>query len=215
MSLVLLDRTVNALANAVAVKDTYMLSHQHRVAYIACAIAKKLGAEPEYIEGIRVLGFLHDLGKIAIPDIVLFKPGRLNQQEFDLVKMHPWDSYNILKGIDFPWPVAQAALQHHERLDGSGYPYGLSGREILLEARILAVADVVAAITSHRPYRPALGLKEAFEEISGKSGILYDPAVVCACLEVCRPRLRGLRYGRLPVKGPDGETASTPQSGPP
>jgi len=197
MSLNPLSGTVDALAFAVAAKDPYMLTHQRRVAQIACAIAEEMGADPHYIEGIRVLGLLHDLGKIAIPDIVLFKVGRLDLREFDLVKMHPRDSYNILKGIDFPWPVAQAALQHHERLDGSGYPYGLSGSEILPEAKILAVADVVAAITSHRPYRPALGLIKVFEEISLNSGILYDPEVVKVCLEACKPRLCGLRYGRL------------------
>lgn len=201
-----LDSTVIALANTVAAKDPYMLNHQHRVAEIACAIAGKMGCGPQIVKGLRVLGFLHDLGKIAIPDIVLLKPGKLNQQEFDLVKMHPSVGYNILKEIDFPWPVALAALQHHERLDGSGYPYGLSGSEILLEAKILAVADVMAAITSHRPYRPAMGLNDAFEEISGKSGVLFDPEVVRACLEACKPQLRGMRYGRLRPKDLDPAT---------
>jgi HD-GYP domain-containing protein (c-di-GMP phosphodiesterase class II) len=205
-----LDSTVIALANTVAAKDPYMLTHQHRVAEIACAIAEKMGCGPQIIKGMRVSGFLHDLGKIAVPDIVLLKPGRLNQQEFDLVKMHPSEGYRILKGIDFLWPVALAALQHHERLDGSGYPYGLSGSEIILEARILAVADVIAAITSHRPYRPARSLTEAFEEVSGKSGVLYDPEVVRACLEVCKPQLRGLRYGRLRAK--DLDPAQIPSS---
>ncbi|MEW6657385.1 MAG: HD domain-containing phosphohydrolase [Thermodesulfobacteriota bacterium] len=197
MSLKPLCGIVMALANTVAAKDLYMARHQHRVAHIACAIAKKMGAEPEFIEGLRVMGFLYDLGKIAIPDTILCKPNKLTAQEYDLVKIHPGIAHDIFKGIDFPWPVAQAVLQHHERLDGSGYPHGLSAKEIIMEARILAVADVVAAITSHRPHRPAMGLIEAFEEITGKSGVLYDPEVVKVCLEVCKPQLRGLRYGRL------------------
>jgi len=207
-----LNGTVMALANTIAAKDPYMLHHQHRVAHIACAIAQKMGAiEPEFIEGLRVIGFLQDLGKIAVPDKILFKPDRLSQEEFDLVKIHSGVGHDILKGIHFPWPVAQAALQHHERMDGSGYPHGLSGSEIILEARILAVADVVAAITSHRPHRMAQSLIKAFEEISEKSGILYDPEVVSACLEVCKPRLRGLRYGQLlRTKGPDAQSPNLP-----
>jgi HD-GYP domain-containing protein (c-di-GMP phosphodiesterase class II) len=206
-----LNGTVMALANTVAAKDPYILGHQHRVAHIACAIGKKMGADTEFTEGLRVMGFLQDLGKIAIPETILCKPSKLTDQEFSLVKIHPGIGHNILRGISFPWPVAMAALQHHERLDGSGYPHGLSGREIILEARILAVADVVAAITSHRPHRPALSLKEAFDEISKKSGVLYDPEVVRVCLEVCKPQLHGLRYGRLRTKSLDS-TTPIPQS---
>ncbi len=180
----LLNSTVMALMYAVASKDPYTAKHQRRVAFIACAIAQAMGEGADFIEGIRVMGLLHDLGKIAIPSQILSKPGKLSQQEFDLVKTHPGVGYEILVKIDFPWPVALAVLQHHERLDGSGYPRGLSGSKILLEAKILAVADVVEAITSHRPYRPAMGIKKALAEISEKQWGLYDPDVVRACLKV-------------------------------
>ncbi len=179
-----LNGTVKALANTVGRKDPYTAGHQERVVKLACAIAKELGTEPDFIEGMRVMGFLHDLGKIAIPGEILSKPSTLSPYEFNLIKVHPQAGYDILKDIDFPWPVALAVLQHHERLNGSGYPHGLSERDIILEARILAVADVVEAISSHRPYRPALGMDIALTEISEKRGILYDPEVVNACLRV-------------------------------
>jgi HD-GYP domain-containing protein (c-di-GMP phosphodiesterase class II) len=130
------------------------------------------------------MGFLHDLGKIAVPGEILSKPSRLSEYEFNLIKVHPQAGYDILKTIDFPWPVALAVLQHHERLDGSGYPHGLSGHDIIREAKILAVADVVEAIASHRPYRPALGIDQAMAEISRYQGVLYDPAVVQTCLRL-------------------------------
>ena len=130
------------------------------------------------------MGFLHDLGKIAIPGEILSKPSKLSEYEFNLIKIHPQAGYDILMAIDFPWPVALPVLQHHERLDGSGYPHGLLGHDIIMEAKILAVADVVEAMASHRPYRPALGIDQAMAEISQHQGVLYDPDVVQACLRV-------------------------------
>jgi PAS domain S-box-containing protein len=179
-----LNGTVKALANTLESKDPYTAGHQSRVVQLACALARELGESPHYIEGMRVIGFLHDLGKIAVPGEILSKPSRLSEYEFDLIKVHPQAGFNILKGIDFPWPVALAVLQHHERLDGSGYPHGLSGDDIIREAKILAVADVVEAMASHRPYRPALGLEQAMQEISQHQGVRYDAAVVQACLRV-------------------------------
>ena len=179
-----LNGTVKALANTLESKDPYTAGHQRRVVKLACALARELGKSPHYIEGMRVMGFLHDLGKIAIPGEILSKPSRLSTYEFNLIKIHPQAGFDILKEIDFPWPVALAVLQHHERLDGSGYPHGLSGHDIIMEARILAVADVVEAIASHRPYRPALGIEQAMKEISQHQGVLYDTAVVQACLRL-------------------------------
>ncbi len=179
-----LNGTVKALANTLESKDPYTAGHQRRVVKLACALARELGESSNYIEGMRVMGFLHDLGKIAIPGEILSKPSRLSEYEFNLIKIHPQAGYDILKEIDFPWPVALAVLQHHERLDGSGYPHGLSGHDIIMEARILAVADVVEAIASHRPYRPALGMEQAMKEISQHQGVLYDAAVVQACLRL-------------------------------
>jgi HD-GYP domain-containing protein (c-di-GMP phosphodiesterase class II) len=129
------------------------------------------------IEGIVMAGNIHDIGKISVPAEILSKPGALTDIQFGLIKAHPKTGYEILKGIDFPWDIARIVLQHHERIDGSGYPQGLCDDDILLEARILAVADVVEAMSSHRPYRPALGIEKALEEISSKKGILYDPRV--------------------------------------
>jgi PAS domain S-box-containing protein len=179
-----LKGTVKALSNTLKSKDPYTANHQRRVVQLASALAQELGESPDYIEGIRVMGFLHDLGKIAVPGEILSKPSHLSEYEFNLVKVHPQAGYDILKDIDFPWPVALAVLQHHERLDGSGYPHGLSGHDIIQEAKILAVADVVEAISSHRPYRPALGIDQAMAEISRYQGVLYDPAVVQTCLKL-------------------------------
>jgi PAS domain S-box-containing protein len=183
-----LDGTVMALATAVETRDPYTAGHQRGVAQLACAIAAELGFSPDRVEGMRVMGFLHDIGKIAIPAEILSKPGRLSEYEFNIVKFHSQVSYDILKEVDFPWQVALAVLQHHEKLDGSGYPHGLMGEDILLEARILTVADVVEAMASHRPYRPSLGIDQAVEEISQKRGVLYDPEVVDACLTVLREK---------------------------
>jgi len=179
-----LNSTVTALAATIETRDPYTAGHQRRVAQLACAIEEKLGFSEDYVDGMRVMGFLHDIGKIAVPAEILNKPGKISHYEFHIIKTHPHVGHTILKEIEFPWPVAQATLQHHERLDGSGYPAGLAGSEIILEARILAVADVVEAMVSHRPYRPALGIEKAFEEISHNRGILYDPEVVDACIDL-------------------------------
>ncbi|MHB9072300.1 MAG: PAS domain S-box protein [Desulfobaccales bacterium] len=183
-----LEGTVTALATAVETRDPYTAGHQRGVAQLACAIAEELGFSPDRLEGMRVMGFLHDIGKIAIPAEILSKPGRLSEYEFNIVKFHSQVSYDILKEVDFPWQVALAVLQHHEKLDGSGYPHGLLGEDIIVEARILTVADVVEAMASHRPYRASLGIDQAIEEISQKRGVLYDPAVVDACLTVLREK---------------------------
>lgn len=179
-----LDGTVLALANTVEMRDPYTAGHQRRVAQLAAAIAQEMGFPAERVEGMRVLGCLHDIGKIAIPAEILSKPGRLSAMEFKLVQDHPRVGFEIIKDIDFPFPLAQGILQHHERLNGSGYPQGLSGPDIIPEAKIIAVADVVEAMASHRPYRRALGLKQALEEISLNRGNLYDPEVVDICLKL-------------------------------
>jgi PAS domain S-box-containing protein/putative nucleotidyltransferase with HDIG domain len=177
-----LDETVFALASTAEKRDPYTAGHQQRVARLACAIAREMGLPESKIEGIRVAGILHDIGKICIPAEILNKPGPITEIEFSIIKTHPQVSYDILKTIEFPWPVAQITLQHHERMDGSGYPGGLSGEGILLEARILGVADMVETMASHRDYWPALGIGKALEEISAKKGTSYDSGVVDACL---------------------------------
>jgi putative two-component system response regulator len=179
-----LGATIQVMASTVEARDPYTAGHQRRVADLACAIATEMGLSKDQTEGIRMAAVIHDIGKITVPAEILSKPGRLNDLEFNLIKMHPQAGYDILKRVEFPWPIAQIVFQHHERLDGSGYPQGLSGGDILLEAKILAVADVVEAMASHRPYRPARGIDQALEEISQNRGVLYDPEVVDACLKV-------------------------------
>lgn len=177
-----LIETVNAISRTVETRDPYTAGHQRNVGRLASAIATELGLEEECAYGLSLAGMVHDIGKIGVPAEILAKPSRLNEAEFSLVRQHPQIGYDILKAIDFPWPIAAATLQHHERLDGSGYPAGIKGRDMTLEARILAVADVVEAMASHRPYRPALGVTTALEEIAQHCGDLYDTAVVKACL---------------------------------
>lgn len=179
-----LNATINAIALTVEARDPFTSGHQRRVADLARAIATEMGLSKDSIEAISTAGVIHDLGKICVPADILSKPAKLNELEFSLIKAHPKVGYDILKEIDFPWPVAEIVYQHHERWNGSGYPRGLAGDEILLEARILAVADVVEAMTSHRPYRPALGIKEALKEIENTKGILHDPEAVDACLRL-------------------------------
>lgn len=179
----LFDSIVIALSTTVEVRDPYTAGHQRRVTKLAIEIAKEMNLN-ESVDLIRIAGLLHDIGKIAIPSDILTKPTKLTDIEYMLVKEHPVVGYEILKKVEFPWSVAEVILQHHERINGSGYPMGLRKNEILLEARILSVADVVEAISSHRPYRPALGIEVALIEIRRNSGILYDPDVVRACLKV-------------------------------
>jgi PAS domain S-box-containing protein/putative nucleotidyltransferase with HDIG domain len=173
--------TVNTLASTVEIRDPYTAGHQRRVTILACAIAEEMGLTEEQFDGLRMAGLVHDIGKFSVPVEILNKPGRISETEFNIMKNHSQAGYNILKEIEFPWPVAQIVLQHHERLDGSGYPQGLKNGGIILEAKILAVADVVEAMASHRPYRPALGIDVALEEIAKNRGILYDPEVADIC----------------------------------
>ncbi len=176
--------SITALAATVEMRDPYTAGHQRRVAQLAIAIAKELRLAEEQIEGIQLAGVVHDVGKIQIPAEILSKPGRLTPLEFELIKQHAQSGYEILKSIDFPWPIAQIVLQHHERLNGSGYPQALKGDQILLEAKIIAVADVVESMTSHRPYRPGLGIDAALQEIALNKGKLYEPSAVDACIRL-------------------------------
>ncbi|MBI4763515.1 MAG: HD domain-containing protein [Deltaproteobacteria bacterium] len=179
-----LNGVIQAIGRTVESRDSYTAGHQRRSAELARSIARKLGLAEDRVEGIHMAGMIHDLGKLSVPAEILSKPAQLTGIEFDLIKAHPKVGYNILKEIDFPWPLAIVILQHHERINGSGYPNGLRGEETLLEARILAVADVVEAMASHRPYRPAVGIQKALEEISNNKGLLYDPEAVMACLKL-------------------------------
>jgi PAS domain S-box-containing protein/putative nucleotidyltransferase with HDIG domain len=173
--------TVNTLASTVEMRDPYTAGHQRRVTILACAMAEEMGVTEEQFDGLRMAGLVHDIGKFSVPVEILNKPGRISETEFSIIKHHSQAGYNILKEIEFPWPVAQIVLQHHERLNGSGYPQGLKNGGIMLEAKVLAVADVVEAMASHRPYRPALGIDAALEEITKNQGILYEPEIVEAC----------------------------------
>jgi putative nucleotidyltransferase with HDIG domain len=180
--------SLRTLAQAVETKEPFASGHQKRVADLARTIAMEMGLSDETLEGIRTAGILHDIGKISLPAELLNKPAKLSATEYLQVKTHSQTGYDILKEVEYPWPVARIVWQHHERLDGSGYPLGLKGDEILPEARVLAVADVVEAMASHRSYRPMPGLEKALEEIGAQRGILYDPVVVDACLRIFREK---------------------------
>ena len=175
---------IEAIALTVEMRDPYTSGHQRRVADLAVAIAKKLGLSSEQAEGVYMAGLVHDIGKIRVPSGILCYPNKLSDAEFAIIKPHPEIGYNILKGIAFPWPLADIVRQHHERLDGSGYPQGLKGDQIVFKAKIIAVADVVEAMSSHRPYRPALGIDRALEEVKLNRGKCYDPEVVDACVSL-------------------------------
>lgn len=176
--------TVNAIMRTLEKRDPYTAGHQTRVAGIAVAIARRMGFTESRIDGLRMGASLHDVGKMYVPSEILNRPGKLTAAEFAIIKAHPETGYDIVKDVDFPWPVARMLLEHHERMDGTGYPNGLCGEEILLEARIIAVADVFESMTSHRPYRPALGREVAMAEITTKRGTHFDAAAVDAFLEV-------------------------------
>ncbi len=179
---------IQVLVSAVEAKDPYTAGHQTRSADLARAIAAEIGLSLEMVDGIYMAGSIHDIGKLSIPADILSKPTKLSEIEFSLIKEHPLKGYEILKNVESPWPLAEMVYQHHERMDGSGYPRGLKGDEIILEARILAVADVVEAMASYRPYRPALGVEAALEEIEKNKGILYDSRVVETCLGLFREK---------------------------
>lgn len=187
-----LNSAIEALSLASEFRDPYTAGHEKRVAQLACAIATEIGFEADRLTGVRVSAFLHDIGKIAVPAEILSKPTALSTHEYGIIKTHPAVGFDILKNLKFPWPIAQITLQHHETLNGSGYPSGLKGEEILTEARILAVADVVEAMTNHRPYRPAFGIDKALVEITRNKGVLYDPTVVDICLKLFKEK--GFRF---------------------
>jgi len=179
-----LTGTLQAMAMTIELRDPYTAGHQRRVGRLSSAIAQELGLPQDQIEGIRVAGEIHDIGKIYVPAEILSKPGKIVEIEYSIIKNHAQLGYDILKSIEFPWPVAEIVFQHHERLNGSGYPNGLAGENIMLEARIIGIADTVEAMSSHRPYRPAHGIDKALEEIRNNRGLLYDPRIVDVTLKL-------------------------------
>jgi PAS domain S-box-containing protein/putative nucleotidyltransferase with HDIG domain len=181
-----LEGIIRAMSVTIEMRDPYTAGHQRRVSKLACAIARKIGLPETQIEGIRMAGEIHDIGKIYVPAEILSKPGKLTDIEFTIIKTHSQVGYDILKNIEFPWPIADIVAQHHERLDGSGYPAHLKGDAILLEANIIIVADVVEAMSSHRPYRPSHGIDKAITEITQNKGVLYDATVVDHCVRLFR-----------------------------
>lgn len=178
--------TVQVASSMVEMRDPYTAGHERRVGEIAAAIGRKMQLESHCIDGLRIIGQVHDIGKIGIPAEILSKPGRLSRSEMDLIREHSQKGYEILKSVEYPWPIADAVLQHHERMDGTGYPQGLSGDQIGIEARIMAVADTIEAMSAHRPYRAGLGLDAALNEIERGSGIQYDTVTAEACLTLFR-----------------------------
>jgi HD-GYP domain-containing protein (c-di-GMP phosphodiesterase class II) len=186
------------MVSAVEIRDPYTAGHQIRSADLARAIATEMGLAQEKIDGIRMASSIHDIGKLSIPAEILSKPTRLTELEFSLIKEHSRSGYEMLKDVESPWPLAEIVYQHHERMDGSGYPRNLKGDDILMEARIMAVVDVVESMASHRPYRPALGIEAALDEIAKNKGILYDNTVADACLRLFREK--GYQLGGLDFK---------------
>ncbi|NCC25373.1 MAG: HD-GYP domain-containing protein [Deltaproteobacteria bacterium] len=180
-----MEGIIAAFVALVESRDPYTAGHQRNVAAISSALAEEMGLEKDRVTGIRMSALVHDIGKITVPAEYLNKPGRLTELEFAIIKTHPAVGYQALRGVDFYWPISRVVLEHHERLDGSGYPQGLRGYDICLEARIVAVADTVDAMLSHRPYRPGLGPERALEEICQGRGRLYDPEVAEACSRIC------------------------------
>jgi PAS domain S-box-containing protein len=183
-----MEGTVRAIAYTIETRDPYTAGHQRRVTKLACTIGEEMRLSKDQIEGLRMSGELHDIGKIYVPAEILSKPGQISEAEYTIIKTHSQVGHDILKTIEFPWPVARIVLQHHERIDGSGYPFGLKGEEILLEAKILAVADVLEAMATHRPYRPALSIEESLEEITKNKGKLYDSKVVDICIKIFKEK---------------------------
>lgn len=199
-----LDGVVSAFTSLVELRDPYTAGHQKRVAHLATAMAQDMGLDQERIDGLRMAAMVHDIGKNSVPSAYLNKPGLLNQAEMAIIRTHPRVGFDILDPVDFPWPVSRIVLQHHERLDGSGYPQGLRAKDILIEARILAVADVVDAMASHRPYRPSQGIKKALMEIQTKAGSQYDAEAVNACVRLFKAKGYSLVRGvEVPRPSPD------------
>lgn len=191
-----MEDMIDVLAHAMEMRDPYTAGHQRRVAELAEAIAREINCSDNEIRGIRLTALVHDIGKIQVPTEILVKPGRLTDNEFEMIKAHSQAGYDMLKNVDFPWPVAETILQHHERMNGTGYPEGIKGEEILLGARIIGVADVVEAMASHRPYRAALGIKKALNEIENNRATLYGQDVVDACLKLFREKRFKFKTGR-------------------
>jgi HD-GYP domain-containing protein (c-di-GMP phosphodiesterase class II) len=179
-----LEATVHAIAVTVETRDPYTAGHQRRVADLSKTIASEMGLSSDRIDGLCMASKVHDIGKISVPAEILSKPTKLSPTEFSLIKIHAQSGYEILKDIEFPWPIARMVLEHHERMDGSGYPNALTGDNLLVESRIVSVADVVESMANHRPYRPSLGIRAALDEIAKNKGILYDPDVVDVCLKI-------------------------------
>ncbi len=179
-----MNSTVKAITTTIEKRDPYTSGHQQRVADLSRVIAREIGLAENEVEGIYIAAAIHDIGKISLPAEILSKPVQLSEIEVSLIQAHSQTGYDILKGIDFPWPIAEIVLQHHERLDGSGYPRHLEGDDILMAARIIGVADVVETMASHRPYRPSRGIDKALDEITQNKGALYEPLVVDACLKL-------------------------------
>jgi HD-GYP domain-containing protein (c-di-GMP phosphodiesterase class II) len=186
--------TIQVMVSTVEARDPYTSGHQVRAAGLARAIATEMGLSPDKIDGLRMAGSIHDIGKISIPAEILSKPTKLSELEFAMIKEHAQRGYELLKNVESPWPLAEIVHQHHERMDGSGYPRHLKGEKILIEARILTVADVVEAMASHRPYRPGLGIDAALNEIERHRGTFYDDAVAAACLKLFREK--GFQFER-------------------
>jgi putative nucleotidyltransferase with HDIG domain len=185
---------LHAMTASDAARDPYTAGHEHQVAELAVAIAREMGLPDHQVEGIQVAATVHDLGKARLPAEIVNKPSSLTHAEFTFIKTHTLIGYNLLKDITSPWPIAEIVLQHHERLDGSGYPNGLKGKRILMEARIVAVADTVDAMASPRSYKAGLGIEAALEEITAGSGKYYDPEVVAACVRLFREKGFSLAY---------------------
>jgi len=175
---------VQAMSYTSEIRDPYTAGHQKKVCELAIAIGEEMNISEEQLQGVKFAAMIHDIGKISVPSDILSKPGRISNTEFEVIKGHSQTGYELLDKINFPWPISQIVHQHHEHLDGTGYPSGFKGNDILLEARIISVADTVEAMTSHRPYRPALGIEKAMDEIKSKKGIFYDPDVVEACIKI-------------------------------
>jgi putative nucleotidyltransferase with HDIG domain len=183
-----LEDIIEVITKIVEIRDLYLVGHQEKVSKLATKIAQEMGITPDKIEGIRISSLVHDIGKISLPTEILNRPNKLIDIELALIKNHPQIAYDILKTINFPWPVAEIILQHHEMINGSGYPNKLKNNEILIEAKIIAVADVIEAMSSNRPYRSAHSIEEALEEISRNKGILYDPEIVDVCITLFKEK---------------------------
>ena len=202
---------IQAMSTTIEKRDPYTAGHQRRVAKLCRAIATEMGFSWDAIQGLRMAAAIHDLGKIHVPAGILNKPGPMSEHELAIIRMHPRTAYDILKGIQFPWPLAETIYQHHERLDGSGYPRQLRGDQILLEARILAVADVVESMASFRPYRPEMDMETAIEELRSNKGILYDARVVDACIKLITEKGFDFKtkHWQKPAKKPGQKSANS------